>query len=93
MYIVASRYGSLEEAKDAKVSTPRGCTNRDCGEEVRCALSADSFRFVRFEFVHPRENVGRWSMIQDTHRRSPSVSAMAATSAGTMQRDFVPFRR
>ena len=69
VYIVACRYGFLEEAKEAAmVSTPRSYTNRDYEKEARHASEMDIFRFIRF--VYTREGMGQ-SIIRDFYRWSP----------------------
>jgi hypothetical protein len=69
VYVVACRFGFLEEAKAAaKVSTPSSYLNWDYEEEVRHISSTDLFRFACF--VQSREDAGR-SSIRDLNRWWP----------------------
>ena len=64
VYVVACRFGFLEEAKEAaKVSSARSMISHGFEEEVRHISSIDVFRFARF--IQEREYEGR-STIEDS---------------------------
>ena len=57
-YLVASRFGFLEEAREAaKVSNTNSFINHTPGEDLRYISSTDLFRFA--QFVQQREHSGR----------------------------------
>jgi len=57
-YIIACRFGLLEEAKEAtRVSNSQSMSNRDYDEAVQHISSSDLYRYVRF--IQTRERKGR----------------------------------
>ena len=58
VYVIACRFGFLEEAKAAAMaSTPRSMINRDYEKEIQHLSGEDHFRFLRFVLL--REDAGR----------------------------------
>ena len=58
MYIIACRFGFLEEAREAaRVSNTKSILDGDYNEAIQSISSADLFRFV--QFVQDRERTGR----------------------------------